>query len=114
MSFKYRNSDNPAGITYFAFTYPYTYKELQGNLDRLFRKQGNGNKPFAEISSLPETAIYFHRENVVRSLENRRLDLLTISGVNGISSDREETLANLFKAGPYTLYSSNKKMFLDW
>ena len=96
MSFKYRNSDNPTGITYFAFTYPYTYKELQSNLDRLHRKSGNGSKPFAELASLPETTIYFHRENVVRSLEKRRLDLLTITDLSGISQEREETLANLF------------------
>lgn len=97
MSFKFRNPENPVGTTFFAFTYPYTYKELQSSLDRLARKHGNGNRSFAELSSLPDSAIYFHRENVIRSLEKRKMDLLTITGMNGILEEKEPTLSNLFQ-----------------
>lgn len=53
-------------------------------------------KSFTELSSLPTGAVYFHRENVIRSLEKRRMDLLTISGMNGILEEKEVTLSNLF------------------
>ena len=96
MSFKFRNLDHASGPVHFAFTYPYTYKELQANLERLSRRQGNGSKNFSELASLPENSIYFHRENVIRSLEKRRLDLLTITAMNGILDEKEASLVNLF------------------
>jgi len=45
---------------------------------------------------MPPSSIFFHRENVCYSLEKRRIDLLTISGPNGILPEREEKLKNLF------------------
>lgn len=97
MSFKFRNPAILTGPTYFAFTYPYTYKELQTNLDRLHRRQGNGCKPFSELKALPDTTIYFHRETAIRSLEKRKLSLLTITGLNGIQEEKEQHLENLFE-----------------
>ena len=92
MSFKFRTLDTTDQTTYFAFTYPYTYRELQASLDRLSRRYGNGSRSYAQLSSLPATGIYFHRENAMRSLENRRLDLITITGLNGITDKKELSL----------------------
>ena len=97
MSFKFRVPDDNHGTTYFAFTYPYMYKELQINLDRVHRRYGNGHRSYDELSTLPETTIYFHRETVVRSLEKRKMDLITLTGMNGLTRDRELNLENLFK-----------------
>lgn len=35
LSFKYRTLESPKSITYFAFTYPYSYSDLQSNLNLL-------------------------------------------------------------------------------
>lgn len=77
--------------TYFAFCYPFTYTECQEKLDSLEHE----NK-----STDPERSwgndIYFHRELLCKSLESRRIDLITISSHLGISKEREERLTNLF------------------
>jgi len=96
MSFKFRNLDEPGSQVYFAFTYPYTYKELQANLAKLEKKHSVSHLDFPGLMALPNTGIYFHRELVTRSLEHRRLDLLTITGMNNIQEEKEPMLANLF------------------
>lgn len=89
----------PQAVTYIAFTYPYTYKELQAHLARLERKYGSHEKTFEELSSSSSSSgVYFVRENVCYSLERRRVDLVTVSGVNGLSGEREVRLRNLFPA----------------
>ena len=96
LSFKFRMTEDPHCQLYFAFTYPYTYKELQSDLSRLEKKYSTAPLPWTSLSSLPSSSIYFHRELVTKSLENRRLDLLTISGMNNISREQEPLLSNLF------------------
>jgi len=96
MSFKFRNLEEPDSQVYFAFTYPYTYKELQTNLAKLEKKHSQANLDFTALQELPSNGIYFHREMVIRSLEHRRLDLLTITGMNNIQQEKEPILANLF------------------
>ena len=44
MSFKFRVPDDNHGVTYFAFTYPYMYKELQLNIDKMHRRYSNGHR----------------------------------------------------------------------
>ena len=48
-------------MVYFAFTYPYTYRELQASLGRMERRLGNGGQSFGGLQLLPDTGIYFHR-----------------------------------------------------
>lgn len=96
MSFKFRVPDDNHGVTYFAFTYPYMYKELQLNLDKMHRRYSNGHRSFDELSTLPETTIYFHKETVIRSLEKRKMDLITLTGMNGLCREKEANLENLF------------------
>ena len=40
--------------------------------------------------------IYYHRECAIKSLEDRRLDILTISSYHNISTEREDRLSNMF------------------
>lgn len=40
--------------------------------------------------------VYFHRELLTSSLEDRNVELITISGHNEKSEDREEPIKNLF------------------
>lgn len=42
------------------------------------------------------TEIYYHREFLIKSLEGRRIDLLTISSFHDILPEREERLNDLF------------------
>lgn len=96
MSFRFRTLEDTSHVVYFAFTYPYTYKELQANLAKLYKKHANGSDPFDQLSALPDTSIYYHQETVIRSLEHRKLTLLTITGINGIQESKEDNLENLF------------------
>lgn len=90
LSFKYRTLENLRATTYFAFTYPYSYKDLQvmlSNIDTRF--SGSSTEPLAED-------VYYHRECVCYTPQGLRVDLVTISSHHGISSDREPRLQNLF------------------
>ncbi|XP_046674489.1 cytosolic carboxypeptidase-like protein 5 isoform X1 [Homalodisca vitripennis] len=73
MSFKYRTLENLRAVTYFAFTFPYSYSELQANLNLIDSKFLTSNiKPQPKLDD-----IYYHRETVCYSLDGRRVDLLT-------------------------------------
>ncbi|GBP50421.1 hypothetical protein EVAR_30129_1 [Eumeta japonica] len=90
LSFKYRTSENLKATTFFAFTYPYSFVELQIALNSIDLKM----LPLASPQSLDD--IYYCRECLIYSLEGRRVDLLTISSYHGITNTREERLKNLF------------------
>ncbi|KAL3672652.1 hypothetical protein V7S43_001947 [Phytophthora oleae] len=73
----------------FAFCYPYTYTRVQEELAALdqqfivpFQLNPSG------IGDIPTTPskIYYHRELLTRSVEGLRVDLLTISSIDGITS----------------------------
>ncbi|XP_015589458.1 cytosolic carboxypeptidase-like protein 5 isoform X2 [Cephus cinctus] len=89
LSFVYRTSENPKAITYIAFTYPFTYTDLQQYLKKIGTKMIKKNTVTADD-------IYYHRECATTSLEGRRLDLLTISSHHNISTEREDRLKNMF------------------
>ncbi|CAH2071748.1 unnamed protein product, partial [Iphiclides podalirius] len=90
LSFKYRTSENPKATTFFAFTYPYSFAELQIALNTIDLKM----LPLPPPQSPDD--IYYCRECLIYSLEGRRVDLLTISSHHGITTEREERLKNLF------------------
>lgn len=56
--------------------------------------------------------IYYHRELVIYSVENRRIDLITITRFEGIEDEREERMKNLFPdfATPRCHNFKNKKI----
>lgn len=94
LSFKYRTLENTRGTTYFAFTYPYSYVELQNMLNSI---DARFKTPSGE-PRLPTVLddIYYHRESVCYSLEGRSVDLITVTSYHGICSDREPRLKHLF------------------
>jgi hypothetical protein len=74
----------------FAFTYPYSYTQLQTELELLDNTHTNNLKE--------EGSIYYQREVVTRSGDGRRIDLITISSVDGIAhnNEHEPLLPGLF------------------
>jgi murein tripeptide amidase MpaA len=74
---------------YFAFTYPYTYSMVQNELDEIVSNHTNN---LSEKGS-----IFFQRELITRSLDGRRIDLLTITSADGASTtETEPLLSGLF------------------
>ena len=78
---------------FFAFTYPYGYEKCQEMLAQLDKRYS------------AHRSIYYKRELLTRSLEQKRVDLLTITTMpeSGIGADSttelEETIEGLFPEG---------------
>ncbi|KAG3134588.1 hypothetical protein PI126_g18626 [Phytophthora idaei] len=78
----------------FAFCYPYTYTRVQEELASLDRQfvEPEQRELESSISSTKEGKtplnMYYHRELLTRSLEGLRVDLVTISSFDGITSSR--------------------------
>ena len=61
------------------------------------------------------SGVYYHRELLCRSLDGRRIDLITLSGMNGIKSEREPPLdveGLMPEGGPRPRAFANKPVFL--
>ncbi len=67
-------------MMYIAFTYPFSYQECTTYFDKVHAKI---KRDFSET-------IYFHRELITRSLEDRNVELITITGTNGVDKDEKE------------------------
>ncbi|CAH1114197.1 unnamed protein product [Psylliodes chrysocephalus] len=89
LSFKFRTSDNTDAIMYFAFTYPFSYSELERMLMNIDAK-------YLNIHPISDDDIYYVRETVTHSTDGKPIDLLTITSYHGASQDREVKLKNLF------------------
>lgn len=89
LSFVYVTPENSKAITYFAFTYPFSYTDLQNYLKRIETRISKRN-----ITSVDD--VYYNRECAIKSLEGRRMDLITISSFHNISTEREDRLNNMF------------------
>ncbi|XP_034944225.1 cytosolic carboxypeptidase-like protein 5 [Chelonus insularis] len=89
ISFTIRTPDNLKSILYVAFTYPFTYGDLQYYLNKIDARMSKQNVTSAD-------AIYYHRECAINSLEGRRLEVLTISSHHNISTEREARLKGMF------------------
>ncbi|PZC85477.1 hypothetical protein B5X24_HaOG216585 [Helicoverpa armigera] len=109
LSFKYRTSENLKATTFFAFTYPFSFAELQIALNSIDLKM----LPLPPPQSADD--IYYTRECLIYSLEGRRVDLLTITSHHGITNEREERLKNLFpdpQERPYK-FQNKKVIFIS-
>eukprot|EP00347_Sterkiella_histriomuscorum_P018404 403345634 len=74
-------------MMYIAFTYPFSYSETTEYFDKMQLKIKN---EFAD-------QIYIHRELLAYSLENRNVELITLTGTNGVSeSEQEDRIDKLF------------------
>ena len=85
---------------YFAFTYPYSYVDVQDELhllDTQFESKAVIINPDTSTSTSTDKpdGIYYKRELLIYSPDNRRVDLLTISSNEG-QGPLEEPMANLF------------------
>lgn len=89
LSFIIRTPENPKAVMYVAFTYPFTYADLQHYLNRIDARISKQNSSSTD-------AIYYHRECAIKSLEDRRLEVLTISSYHNISTEREDNLKGLY------------------
>lgn len=89
LSFKYRTPENHQAVTYFAFTYPFSYNDIQKMLSNIDAK-------FAAAPSVDNDDIYYVRECACLTIDKRRVDLLTITSKYGMSNEREAKLKNLF------------------
>ncbi|CAH0553055.1 unnamed protein product [Brassicogethes aeneus] len=89
LSFKFRTPENVQSIMYFAFTYPFTYVELE----KMFLTI---DKRFTNVQPTCEDDIYYVRETVCQSLDGRNIDLITISSYHGMTDKREDRLKQLF------------------
>lgn len=82
VTFAHRFSQQPHSITYFAFSYPWTYLDTQLQLKRIenkFNFTSINTKSAQGTVDTTASSIYFHRELLCHSLCGRRIDLLTIS-----------------------------------
>ena len=75
-------------VTYFAFTFPFSYEEIQNQSAYLADQHHNHDR------------IYVHKEVLCNSLEGRPMDLLTISNRNKMTYEREELIEGLFPSHP--------------
>lgn len=104
--FKHRFASDQ-GPVYFAFCHPYSFEETVRKVDMLERIHGSPktDEESSTLSDEPKTGprpdtIYFHRETLTRSLDGRRIELLTISDMYGISQDKEPGIEGLFPDQP--------------
>ena len=66
-------------VTYFAFTYPFSYEEAVLQVDDMERRLVN------------QANVYFHRETLYHSIEGRKMELVTISSTDGLTEEHEST-----------------------
>ena len=78
MSFKFTMPCEENATVYFAFCYPYSYTELQTDLEELDAR-----------FSTNEGNIYYKRDVLCRSLEQRRVDVITVTR-NGDENSKEK------------------------
>lgn len=88
LSFIHRFTEPVGSTTYFAFAYPYSYRECQNQICEI-ENRFEYCKNISSTSARIKDTIYFYRELLCYSLEHLRVDLITISSFHGIT-DREE------------------------
>eukprot|EP01038_Epipyxis_sp_PR26KG_P006054 gene6054-8335_t len=82
--------DSDADKIYFAFTYPYTYSMLQSELSQCIDKHIN------DFNNPNKDSLFVQRELLIESLDRRRVDLITITSIDGVSNEKEPMLVGLF------------------
>ncbi|XP_038251688.1 cytosolic carboxypeptidase-like protein 5 isoform X5 [Dermochelys coriacea] len=141
LSFVHRFLEYRGATTYFAFCYPFSYTECQemlAHLDSRFEECkymspsrsaqlvcGGSCLSFLDCHNCssgpfcispprsPLDAIYYHRELLCHSLDNLRVDLLTVTSCHGMREEHEPRLDNLFpdEATPRPHCFAGKRVF---
>lgn len=70
--------------TYFALSYPFSYQDSVQKFAELGEKYKSS------------TAVYFHSETAVHTIEGRAMQLITVSSFDKITAEREEVVPGLF------------------
>ena len=97
---------------HFALYYPFSYCDCQRLLGNIDKAIGNAGVPGSAAAATaaaaarrgrrraadppPGQGVYYHRELLTHSLEGRRVELLTITALQGIAPDRQPRLPGLF------------------
>lgn len=94
-------------ITYFAYSYPFSFTEITQKMDSFQSKMINRKN------------VYFHRETLNYSREGRKQEMITVSSLDGVNPDgeHEEFIPGLFPESDKTdesrpLKFYNKKVIL--
>lgn len=114
LTFIHRFTELKGSTTYFAFAYPHSYLECQNQVSEI-EKKFEYCKNFSSASNYSNDTIYFYRELLCHSLENLRIDLITISSFHGITDQEEPRFdAKLFpeKEVPRCRQFKNKRVFV--
>nr|XP_042701361.1 cytosolic carboxypeptidase-like protein 5 isoform X8 [Chrysemys picta bellii] len=140
LSFVHRFLEYRGTTTYFAFCYPFSYTECQemlAQLDSRFEEckymspsrsaqlvcggscpsfldcHNCSSGPFCISPRSTLDSIYYHRELLCRSLDNLRVDLLTVTSCHGMREEREPRLDNVFpdEATPRPHCFAGKRVF---
>jgi len=83
--------------TFFALTYPFSYTDCQNQLN------------YYEQTLSKTNDIYFKRELLIYSSERKRIELITISSRDQMTSNNEELIQNCF---PETKSSKDRPFML--
>lgn len=86
LKFSLSMSKSSDDVTYFAYTYPFSFSDITRKLDEMQAKLVNRKN------------VYFHRETLTYSVEGRKQEMVTVSSMDKISQDdeREEYIPGLF------------------
>lgn len=87
----FTGNEKDDNLMYIAFTYPFSYTETTQYFDRLQEK----------IKRSFSDRIYIHRELLAYSLEDRNVELVTITGMNGVSEQVTEDKIDLLFPEPH-------------
>ena len=79
-------SKSAEDVTYFAYSYPYSYNEITQKIDEMETKMSMRKN------------VYFHREILTYSREGRKQEMVTVSSCDGLNQndEHEEYISNLF------------------
>ena len=80
---------------FFAFCYPFSYVDCQKKLSSLSERL-SCPCTLTPGRCADDQAIYFHREHLCRSLDGRRVDLLTVTSHHNMRAERERSFTGLF------------------
>jgi cytosolic carboxypeptidase protein 5 len=82
----FEHTFNTEEKTYFAFTYPFSYYDICEKNTKIEEKLQNSEYDY----------IYYHKELLGKSIEQRNVDLITLTSKEGMLDVREELLENCF------------------
>jgi len=84
--FSFTGQEKAQQLMYIAFTYPFSYEDCNAYFDNVQRT----------VENTLADKVYIHRELLTYSMEQRNVELITITGHNDRLEELEEGLPGLF------------------